>query len=86
MFRAAISFVGLSLFPVDEKLTLADSVSDPIESHVNSFGAFLFDSVVCDTGGCAVVGLDWGGWLRMSELFETSSERAGLFCTVEQSG
>ena len=84
MFRVAISSVGLSLFPADEKLPLADSVSDPTESHVNSFGALLFDSVVCDTGCGAVVGLDRGRWLGMSEFFETGSKWARLFCIVEQ--
>ena len=43
-----VSIIELSSFPVDCKLILFDHVLDPVESHVNGFGSFLFDCVICN--------------------------------------
>ena len=48
MIFSKIGLVGGTSAPVDVKLTLANAIADPIETHVNSFGAFLFDRVVGD--------------------------------------
>jgi len=37
------------------KLSLSYAITDPIKMHVNGFGAFLFDSVIGDATGHAVV-------------------------------
>ena len=49
-------------------MVLSKSVNDPVESHINSFRAFLFDGFVEETVGCAVVGLDRGRGLFMTHF------------------
>ena len=71
MFGKIISSVQNSSFPVDVELSLAHPVADPIEAHVDGFGAFLFDGVVGNSGGGAVVSNNWGGGLGMAEFFKT---------------
>jgi hypothetical protein len=66
VFREVIGAVVAVFFPTNHKLALADTVADPVKAHVNGFGSFLFDSVIGNTGGGAVVGLDWGGGLGVS--------------------
>jgi hypothetical protein len=69
---------------MDAELLLANAVADPAKAHVHRFGPFVFDSVVEDARGSAVVGLQrrWG--LGMSELFEDDQDGAGLFAVVEE--
>ena len=55
--------VVFTFLPVDEELTLFDSIPDPVESHVHCFGSLLLDGVVGDAAGACVVCFDWGGWL-----------------------
>ena len=64
-----IGFIGGAAFPMHSELALADSISNPIESHVHCFGSFGFNSVVGDAFGDCVVGLNWG-WagLRMAHF------------------
>ena len=73
-----------ALAPKNVKLSLPHAVANPIETHVNGFGAFLFDGIVGNARGRAVVGLDGGRWLRMPQFFEGCSDGAGLLAVVEQ--
>jgi hypothetical protein len=41
--------VGAGL-PMNEELSLADTVADPIKAHVDGFGSALFDGGVCYAG------------------------------------
>jgi hypothetical protein len=66
VFRKIIGPVGGTTTPVDVKLTLADAITDPIETHIDGFGAFLFYRVVGDAGGCSVVSDEDRGRLRMA--------------------
>ena len=66
VFREIICAIVAAFFPTNHKLALADTVADPVKAHVIGFGSFLFDSVIGDTGGGAVVRLDWGGGLGVS--------------------
>ena len=55
MFSKVISNVLTAWCPIDAKLALVHTVADPIEAHVNGFGADLFDGAVHDAaGGCIV--------------------------------
>ena len=83
MFGDVIGFVQNAFFPVDVELSLSHAVANPIKAHVDSFGAFLFDGIVCDAGGGAVVGLDGCGGLRMIHFFESGADGAGFFEIVE---
>jgi hypothetical protein len=82
MFGKVVGSVGDAAAPIDNELALADAVADPIETHVHGFGPFLFDRVVGNAGGSAVVGDDRGRWLEMSELFESDVLRNGFFAIV----
>jgi hypothetical protein len=48
--------------------------------------ALLFDTVVGDASGSAVVSLVWGRRLRMTEFFETIAQEAGFFFTIVEKG
>ena len=85
VFGKVISFIENALFPVYKKLALADAVMNPIETHVDGFGALLFDTLVGNTSCSAVVSLDRGRWLRMAEFFKINVQWASLF-TIEEKG
>ena len=57
MYGEIISKVDGTFAPVNVKLTLADTIANPVKSHVDGFGAALFDGVVGDAAGGAIVGL-----------------------------
>ena len=84
MFREVIGLVGSSWFPVDEKLALADSVADPIETHIHSFGTFLFDIIGGDTYCSGVVGLERCRRLRMPQFFQRNSQWDRGLAVVEE--
>ncbi len=46
-------------------LSLVDTVTNPVESHIHGLGPFLLDSVIGDAVGCSVVSLDrhWQLWV-----------------------
>jgi len=86
MFSEIVGFVQAASPPIDVKLALSDVVADPIEVHVNCFGAFLFYGVIGDARGGAVVSLDRSRWLGMAEFFEADTDQAGFLAVVEESG
>ena len=47
MFCLIVGQIGYAWFSVDEELAAAGTVADPVEVHVNGFGALLFDGVIC---------------------------------------
>ena len=55
------------------ELALGNAVLEPVEAHVNGFGLILFDGVVEDTIGRAVVGSDRGRGLFVSQFNEGDS-------------
>ena len=50
-FCKIISKVSFAWCPDNFDLVLFDSVSDPVEAHVDGFGTFLFRGVVGDAFG-----------------------------------
>ena len=52
-----IGFVEITSSPENMELALAYTVTDPVEAHVDGFGAFLLHGVGCDSGGSAVISL-----------------------------
>lgn len=73
MLGKIVSAIEDAFFPVDVELALADAIADPIEAHVNGFGALLLHGVVGDAGSGAVVSDNGRGWLRMAEFFEADA-------------
>lgn len=51
MFGEIVGKVFMSGSPVDAKLSLVDTIADPVEAHIDRFGATLLDCVIDDTGG-----------------------------------
>ena len=59
--------LGFSTFPMYMELDLADSVSQPVKTHVHCFGLFLLDAIG-EYACCAfVIKLDWGRSLWMAK-------------------
>jgi len=53
-----VGFVCGTRSPEDVILDLTNTVTNPIETHVNGFGSFLFDVVIGNASGCGVVSLN----------------------------
>jgi hypothetical protein len=71
VLREIISTVETAFFPINNKLALANTITNSIKWHVNGFGSFLFDGVIGNAGGGAVVrSLDWGGRLAVALFFK----------------
>ena len=68
-----VSEIAGAFVPVDSELVLVHRVADPVEAHVDCFGAALFDSVVDDAFGCFVVGLDGCRTLFVAQEFQCCS-------------
>ena len=66
-------------------MALADAVADPVESHVDGFGAALLDCVIGDAGAASIVDDDWSSWLRVAHFGESSTHGDGFF-TIEECG
>ena len=73
VFGVIVAEVFGSRTPVNEELFLVYSVFDPVESHVDGFGSFMFDCVIREAFGGGVVHLHGGWWLRMTDLFQGGS-------------
>ena len=66
MLGEVVSQVDSSRCPVDVELVLFNAVVEPVEAHVDGFGSVLPDGGVDNDVGCAIVGADGSGRLRMS--------------------
>ena len=84
VFGEIVGLVGRSRFPEDMELLLADTIFQPIESHVDCLRVFHLDGVIGNSGGGAIVGLDGSCWLRMSHLSKGVANGASLFGVEEQ--
>jgi hypothetical protein len=85
MFGEIVGEVVGAFAPVDEKLTLLYAVADPIKSHVDCFGAALFDCVVGNTSCADIVCLNGRGRLWVSHVDESSAKPGCIFGVVEES-
>ena len=66
MLGKIVSLVQGAFFPVDMKLALSYTITNPVEAHVHCLGTSLFDSIISNTACCAVVSDNGGGWLGMA--------------------
>lgn len=64
--------------PIDGELALSGTVADPVKSHVDGFGPFLFDGVVGKADSSGVVNLHGSGRLRMSKFSKSGAKRDGF--------
>ena len=65
-----ISKVVGATFPVEAELLLGFATAEPVEAEPYHFGSTLDNSVVEETSGCGVVGLDWSLRLGPTHFFE----------------
>ena len=83
VFGKIVGPIGAAWTPEDMKLALSYPILDPIKPHVDGLGPFLFDSVIGDAAGSAVVGLEWCGWLGVAKFFQSNLEWADGLCVEE---
>ena len=55
MFGEVIGQIDAAFSPINEKLPLTYTVSDPIKTHVNGFGLTLFDGIIDDSQCGAII-------------------------------
>ena len=76
--------VAGAFLPVDAELALTHAVFDPVEAHVDGFGAALLDSVVGNAHCAFVVGDEWGRRLGPSHFAKRSLDGTGLLAIEEE--
>ena len=74
MFGEVVCEIIGTFSPVYEKMTLLDTVTNPIETHIHCFGAALFYGVVADAGSACIIGLDGGRGLWVAHVVEDIPE------------
>jgi hypothetical protein len=85
VFCWVISKVVLRMFPVDVELFLSLAVTQPVETHIHSFGSALDYIVSEDANGAFVVKLERCGSLGMAHFSEGCMHGDGIF-GVDESG
>ena len=85
MFCEIIPVICDAWAPDYAPLTLRCLVSEPVKSHVDCFGAALFDGVIEDAFSAFVVGLKHCGRLGMAQFDEGLSDRAAVLGIHESS-
>ena len=78
VFCMIITSVLVAGFPIYFELTLSASVTDPIETHIDGLGAFLFDGVRGESCGNGVVHLHFCGRLGMIQFLQCGSDQDSL--------
>ena len=53
---------------MDCELPLPDSVTEPVEAHIDAFRSSLFHGVGGQSDSKLIVAQKWGGWLQMTHL------------------
>ena len=84
VFGKVAGAIADATLPVDNELALANTVADPGKTHIHGFGAFLFDCIVGNARCSAVVGLDRGRRLIVTQFLETCAQGASFFAVVEK--
>jgi len=74
VLRVVVGKIANAGLPLDDELAIVDAILEPIETHVNGFGAFLFNSSIEDATGNTVVSCDDSGRLGPSHFMESLSE------------
>ena len=77
MLRVVVGEVATARLPLDDELAVLDAILEPVETHVDGLGALLFDSVVEDASGDAVVSCDDSGRLGPTHLVESGPKGNG---------
>lgn len=74
MLGAVVCPVGGSSGPVESKLALDHTATEPMVSHVHCLELLWNDGVVGEASGGGVVSLNWSAWLGSIYFHESVSE------------
>jgi hypothetical protein len=77
-FCEEICVIVCACRPNDFEDSLANAVTDPVVAHVDGLRATELDGVVGDSNRCAVVAIDLGGLLGVSEASEDNTFEVGM--------
>jgi len=83
VLRVVVGKIANARLPLDDEVAVLDAILEPIEMHVNGFGAFLFDSSIEDAAGNTVVSCDDSGRLGPSHFMESLPEWDSGLCIDE---
>ena len=59
VFGEVVRSIVVCFTPVDAEVALAGAVTDPVETHIDSFGVAFLDSVIGDACCGIVVGMNY---------------------------
>ena len=62
--------IMLSVHTIYQKLSLPDSIYDPVKSHFDGSWTSLADAVIEKSVSCGAVHYFWGGWLGVAHIYE----------------
>ena len=79
MFGEVVRSIFICFTPVDAELDLVDAVTDPVEAHIDGFGAALLDSVIEHACCIIVVGINYFWWLRVLNCEKSCSDVSSLY-------
>ena len=85
MLGEIIGIIILARAPVDEKLTLVNSVPDPVEAHVHCSGSSEFASLVGNLV-CSCVVCGERCWLLWMSHFVEDGANDSAFFGIEEEG
>jgi len=74
VLRVGVGLIANARLPLDNELVILDAILEPIETHANGFGVFLFNSSIEDVAGNTVVSCHDSGQLGPSHFMESLSE------------
>jgi len=74
VLRVVVGKIANARLPLDDELAILDAIMEPIETHVNGFRAFLFNSSIEDATGDTVVSCDDSDRLGPSHFMESLPE------------
>ena len=83
VFGVVVCSIIVCFTPVDAEVSLADAVTDPVEAHINGFGAALLDSVIGDACCGIVVVINYCWRLRVMKCEKSFSDGSSLSAIKE---
>ena len=86
MFGEVVSAITEPRSPINVKVSLANTVTDPIIAHIHCFGFALGDFVVGNADADLVVGFERGGRLGIAEFSESGADLLGFAAGMEEAG
>ena len=79
VFGEVVRSIVVWFTPVDAEVALADAVTDPVEAHIDGFGAAFPDSVIGDAWCDIVVGINYCWRLSVLKWKKIFSDGGSLF-------